>query len=92
MNINSNKPSFYPCSIEISKCSCYCNNINDPDATLCVPVAVKNIYVKAFNDVSRTDEARYIKWHEACKCKFRLDASVFNNKQRWNKDKYRCEC
>ena len=26
------------------------------------------------------------------KCKCRLDASVFNNKQRWNDDKCRCEC
>ena len=27
-----------------------------------------------------------------CKCKCRLDASVCNNKQRWNDDKCRCEC
>ena len=27
-----------------------------------------------------------------CKCKCRLDASVCNNKQRWNEDKCRCEC
>ena len=27
-----------------------------------------------------------------CKCKCRLDASVCNNKQCWNDDKYRCEC
>ena len=26
------------------------------------------------------------------KCKFRLDAIVCNNKQRWNKNKCRCEC
>ena len=26
------------------------------------------------------------------KCKYRLDASVCNNKQHWNDDKYRCEC
>ena len=32
-----------------------------------------------------------IKWHETCKCKCRLDASVCNNKQRWNDDKCRCE-
>ena len=25
------------------------------------------------------------------KCKFKLDASGCNNKQRWNKDKCRCE-
>ena len=42
--------------------------------------------------MSRTNETRDIKWHEMCKCKCRLDASVCNNKQRWNDDKCRCEC
>ena len=27
-----------------------------------------------------------------CKCECRLDAIVCNNKQRWNKNKFRCEC
>ena len=40
----------------------------------------------------RTNETRHIEWHETCKCKCRLDASVCNNKQRWNNDKCRCEC
>ena len=31
--------------------------------------------------MSRTNEARHIEWHETCKCKCRLDASVYNNKQ-----------
>ena len=31
-------------------------------------------------------------FHKTCKCKCRLNASVCNNKQRWNKDEYRCEC
>ena len=42
--------------------------------------------------MSRINETRYIKWHETCKCKCRLDASVCNNKQRWNDDKCWCEC
>ena len=42
--------------------------------------------------MSRTNETRHIKWHETCKCKCRLDASVCNNKQRWNDDECRCEC
>ena len=33
-----------------------------------------------------------IEWYETCKCKCRLDASVCNNKQRWNDDKCRCKC
>ena len=42
--------------------------------------------------MSRTNEKRHIKWHETCKFKCRLDASVCNDKQHWNDDKYRCEC
>ena len=49
-----------------------------------VPDVVKNINVKVFNIMSRTNETRHTEWHETCKCKCRLDASVCNNKQRWN--------
>ena len=48
--------------------------------------------INVFNLISRINEIRHIKWHETCKCKCRLDASVCNNKQRWNKDKCWCEC
>ena len=48
--------------------------------------------VKIFSLMSRTNETRHIEWHETCKCKCRLDASVCNNKQRWNDDKCSCEC
>ena len=30
--------------------------------------------------------------HETCNCKCRLDASVCNNKKRWNEGKCKCEC
>ena len=59
---------------------------------MCVPDVVKNLNVKVFNLMSRTNETRHIKWHETCKCECRLDASVCNNKQRWNDYKCRCEC
>ena len=56
---------------------------------MCVPDVVKNVNVKVFNLISRTNEIRPMEWHETCKCKCRLDASVCNNKQRWNDDKCR---
>ena len=92
ININKNQPSFYPYSIEINKCSGSCNNINDQYAKLCVPDVIKIINVKVFNLMSRTNERRHTEWHGTCKCKCRLDASVYNNKQRWNRDKCRSEC
>ena len=62
------------------KCSGSCNNINDPYAKICVPDLVKSLDVNFFNIMSKTNETRHIKWHETCKCKCRLDASVCNNK------------
>ena len=92
ININSNKPSFYPYGIKVNKCSGSSNNINNPYSKMCVPDVVKNINIKVLNQTSRTNEIRHIKWHETCKCKRRLDASVCNNNQLWNNDKCRCEC
>ena len=42
--------------------------------------------------MSRTNETWHTEWHETCRYECRLDASVCNNKQRWNDDKCRCEC
>ena len=88
VNVNSNNPIFYPFSIKIRKCSVNCNNLNDPYAKICVPDIIKNLNVKVFNLISRTNETRFIEWYEKC----RLDAIICNNKQRWNKNKCRCEC
>ena len=92
VNVNSNNPIFYPFNVRTSKCSGNCNNINDPYAKICVPDVVKDLNVKVFNLMSRTNETKNIKWRETCKCECRLDAIVCNDKQRWNKDKCRCGC
>ena len=55
INVNSNEPLFYPYSILVNKRSGSCNNINNPYAKLCVPDVVKNINIKAFNLMSRTN-------------------------------------
>ena len=51
---------FLSFSIETSKCSGSCNNINYPYAKIWVPVVVKNLNVKVFNLMSRTNETRFI--------------------------------
>ena len=92
VNVNSNNPIFYPFSIKASKCSSNCNNINDQYSKICVLDIVKDLNVKVFNLMSRTNETRHIEWHETCKYECRLDTIVCNNKQCWNNDKCRCEC
>ena len=56
ININGNKPLFYPCSIRVNKCSGSCNDINNPYAKLCVADTVNNMNIKVFNLISRTNE------------------------------------
>ena len=92
VNVNSNDPIFYPFSINTNRCSGNCNNISDPYAKICVPDTVKNLNAKVFNLISFSNETKHIKWHETCKRKCRLDGIFCNRKQRWNKDKCRCEC
>ena len=64
INVNSSNPVFYPFNIKTSKCSGNCNNINDPYAKICVPDVVKDLNVKVFNLMSRTNKTKNIKWHE----------------------------
>ena len=85
VNVNSDESVFFPFSIKTSRSKGNYNNINTPYAKLSVPDVVKNTNLKLFNLMSRTNKIRHIKCHDTSKCKCRLDASVFNNKQRWNK-------
>ena len=85
VNVNSDETVSFLFSIKTSNCSCSCNNINDPDAKLWFPDVVKNLNVRVFNIMSRTNETRHIEW-----CKW-VDASVCNKKKRWNRDKRRIE-
>ena len=67
INVNSKELALFPFSIKTSKCSGSCNNINNPYAKLGVLNVVKNLNVRVFNLMSRTNETRHIKWHETCK-------------------------
>ena len=83
---------FFQFSIETSKCSGSCNNINYPYAKTCFSDVAKNLNVKVFDLMSRTNETRFIEWYETCKCECKFRGNLCNVKQRWNKNKCRCVC
>ena len=92
LDINTNKPVFYPYSIKVNKCSRDCNNINDSMTKLCVPDIVRDMNIKVFNLLARINETRKIVWHETCKCICRLTSAIGNDRHEWNENKCRCEC
>ena len=61
INININNLIFYPFNIKINKCSGSCNNINNPYTKICVPDLIKDLNVKVFHLMLRTNETRFIK-------------------------------
>ena len=62
VNVNGGDPVLFPFSIETSKCSGSCNNINNSLAKLCVPDVVKNFNVEVFSLVSGINETRRREW------------------------------
>ena len=66
--------------------------ISNPYSRVCAPNIYKNVTLKVFDLTSWKNKTKQIKWHESCKCECRLDQIICNNKQKWNKDKCRCEC
>ena len=59
---------------------------------MCVPNVIKNVTAKVFDLMLWKNKTKQINWHESCKCVCTLDPIICNNKQKWKKDKYRCEC
>ena len=90
--IINNEYMLYPFSIKVNRCNGNCNNISNPYSRMCVPNIIKNITAKVFDLMSWKNKTKPIKWHESCTCVCRLDPVICNNKQKWNKDKCRCEC
>ena len=60
VTINSNEPLYYPFSISVNRSSGICNNINDPDARLCVSDIIKDMNIEVFNLTPTVNEPRYI--------------------------------
>ena len=90
--IVNNEYMTYPYSIKVNGCNGNCNNISNPYSRLCVPDIVKKVTLKICDLMSLKNQTKQIIFQGSCKCVYRLDAIICNNKQKWNKDKCRCEC
>ena len=55
VNINRNEPLFHPYNVLVNKYSESCNDINNPRVKLSVPNVVKNMNIKVFNLLSKTN-------------------------------------
>ena len=82
----------FPYKIGIDRCIGSCKNENNPYFKTCLPDSIKNITVKSVDLISRKFIFKNITFHKSCNCDCLLDEKVCNNLQKFNKNKYRCEC
>ena len=82
----------FPYKIKVDKCVGSCNDIENLYFKIFLPDVLKNISVKSFDLISRKNVLKNVNFHKSCKCGYLLDEKVCNNKQKWNKNKFRCEC
>ena len=83
---------FYLYNVLVNKCSGSCNTFNNPMTKLCVPNVIKRVNMQVYNFLMMLNETRNVLWPESCKCVYKLNSSVCNNKQIWNGDTCRCDC
>ena len=83
---------FYPYNVLVNKCGGSCNTLDNHMTKMCVPNVIKRVNMQVYNFLMRLNETRNVLWHESCKCIYKLNSSVCNNKQIWNSDTCRCDC
>ena len=82
----------FPYKIRVNRCVGSCNGKNNLYFNFFSPEIVKNISVKVLDLLSKKCVKKNVSFHNSCKCGCLLDEKVCNNKQKWNKEKCRCEC
>ena len=51
---------FYPCNVQVNKCSGSCDTLDNPMSKICVPKIIKNVNMKVYNFLMMLNETRNI--------------------------------
>ena len=59
---------------------------------MCVSNELEDLSLNDFNMITGINESKTLKNHISCKCECKFDGRKCNSHQKWNNDKYWCEC
>ena len=59
---------------------------------ICVSSKTKDVNVKAFNVMTRINEAKTMAKHGSCDCKYKLNSVTCDSNQNWNNKTCQYEC
>ena len=76
INMNHVELKYYPFMISLNKCTGSCNVLSPK---IFVTKETKDIYVKAFNMITNKNEAKPMRKHISCNCKFKFNSTACNS-------------
>ena len=70
LNVNEGigEALFYPYNVLVNKCSRSCDTLDNHMSKICVLKIIKNVNMKIYNFLIRSNKTRNVLWHESCKC------------------------
>ena len=89
IDLNPVDLKYYPFMISLDKCI---GSFNVLSPNTCFPKETKDINVKAFNMIRNKTEARTLRKHISCDCKYRFNSTTINSNQKWNNRVFKCKC
>ena len=97
INLHPNEYSqelhYYPFAVKLDRYVGSCNTLDDLSNKVCVPNKTKDLNLNIINIVTEIDDSNTLTNHVSWECKCKFDGRKCNNSnQKWNNDKYWCEC
>ena len=81
---------YYPFVINLDTCVQIFNTLNDLCNNVCVPNKTEDLNFR--NDFTGINEWKALAKHISRECKCKFDDRTCDSYQKWNNDKYWCEC
>ena len=79
-------------AVNLDRCVGSCNSLNDLSNSVCIPTKIEDLKLCVFNMITGINESKTLIKHISCKCKCKFDGRKCNSNEKWNKNKFRCEC
>ena len=83
---------YYPFMVNFDKCTWGYNTVDDPSNKIYVPHKTKDVNVSVFKMITRINELKTLAKHLSIECICKFDTRNCNSNQKWNNDKFPCEC
>ena len=83
---------YYSFMVKLDRCAGSCDTLNDLSNKVYVPNKTEDLNLSMFNIITIKNESKFSTKDISCECKCKFDARECNSNQKWNNDKYRCEC